>query len=145
MDSENKEMVLIESTDSYFLFSQNSFVLFGNFFSDLLGELFEIESVGDRVVFEIVDDRGLPRVRVSGRFKFLGKENGNNGSLEGEVATIGMTYFFQKHLVHLLSGNKDFTNTDYLDELIVNSSYLKTRSSNGLSEDEEYQLYKFWD
>lgn len=145
VDSSIRDIVLIESTDSYFLFSENSFALFGKFLSDLLGELFEIEAKGERVIFEIFDDRGLPSVRVTGGFKFRGKVNENEGILSGSVASLGLTYFFQKHLVYLLSGNKGFTNNDYLDQLIIHSSSLKSDGTRGLSQDEEFQLYKFWD
>ncbi|MFA5583634.1 MAG: hypothetical protein WDA09_05405 [Bacteriovoracaceae bacterium] len=145
MDSSNRDMVLIESNDSYFLFSENNFVLYGKFLSDLISDFFTIESVKERVVFEIIDDLGLPKVQVTGGFKFTGKENGNKGSLEGKVAALGMTYFLQRHLVNLLSISEGFSNVDYLDGLISHSSYLKSRTTVDCNKDEEYELYKFWD
>lgn len=144
---DNKDLVLIESNESYFLFAENSFVMFANFFSDILNELFRIEPVGERVIFEIIDDLGLPKIRVTGKFKFHGKENGNDGFLEGNVASLGMTYFFQRHLSQLLSGHQGFSNFEYLDALNANAGELKAKAKAilNLSEDEEYQLYKLWD
>ena len=144
VDTKNKEMILIDTTESYFLFSESHFILFGRFLADILEELFSFYVIGERAILEVVNESGFPKVLVSGSLRFQGKENGNEGILDGVVATLALTYFLQKHMVHLLSESESFTNKNYLEDLIKNTSSLKI-SADDFSNDEQFQLYKFWD
>lgn len=137
--------ILVSTNDQYFIFSAQEVLPYAQFFAEALEDLFEVDSIDGKVIFEVLNDKSLPIIRVTNRMIFTGKKNYSEGELSGKAASFGMTYFIQKHLVSLFSNAEDFTNIPLLNGLVQSTLDIKNIIENKLDSSEVQSLYNFWD